>query len=166
MSHFYRQNVFEIIFFRIIRSCQEFIFISEFYRGMIRYARRNGEHNFFYVFRVMSHIFWNLRTRTDKTHFPFQDIDQLWQFIEFVFSQESSTFGDPRILSDRYLSSFLFGIHCHRTKFEYPKWDFIFSHTELPKEYRPWRIPFDPKGHDNGERKKDKQAWNNTSQIK
>src|SRR5512134_2473211 len=89
------------------------------------------------VVRQVTRIFG---PRTYEAHLPFDDVQELRQFIHFCLPQESTNPGDPRVIVVRHRGSHSLGPIQHSSEFEYPKHTGIFSQPVAPVEHRAWGI--------------------------
>ena len=108
-------------------------------------------------------------SRTDEAHFAFEDVEQLRQFVQAGFSQESSALGDARVIFQfefcfpffpslrvpcQEFFQFDVGIDAHAAEFIAVEFFAIPTDAAVLKDDRSGRVFIDPQGDGQKERRK------------
>lgn len=82
-------DLLDIGFFRMDGACQYLVFVSIMNRGGVGDAWANLEYPPL-CRGIQTGVFFHLRSRPHQAHIPFQDVPQLGQLIQFVFSKKTA----------------------------------------------------------------------------
>ncbi|CAD5376994.1 hypothetical protein OF001_U190030 [Pseudomonas sp. OF001] len=92
----------------------------------------------------MINVLWNLRARSDYAHVSDENVEKLWEFVEFGLAQEFSGSGYSIVASYGQLQTFFLGINSHCAEFENSESSSMPANTLLSEEDRAAGIQFYP----------------------
>ena len=98
------------------------------------------------LFLELADEFWAFGAGTDEAHVSFEDVEELWQFVN---AQQSQPFADPGHSGIVFLSpdrSVFFGIVAHGAEFIEREFLVVESHACLTEEGRAGGVEFDRNG--------------------
>lgn len=154
---FFRTDLFSIRLMRIGASFEDSAFIAKTQGSPV--GDSGAYRQQFPLLRgICLHLGEHFWTGSDQAHIAFEHIDELREFVELVFSKESSQTSDAWIVTRCRWATELIGANNHRPEFENEEGLASESSSACSIESRPRRIQTGCRGYDHHHRPKKKKA--------
>lgn len=130
-------------------------------------AWENGIGSVFITFIYQISLLTDDRTRTDKAHVAFENVDELWEFVNGTFAKESLKSAHLRIVVGTLASRKRFV--CSNWKgaeLPYTKWTAVQSRALLKEKYRSPIVALDQKSDDKGRNKQKHYSGKRRNNVK
>ena len=135
-SYLLLHDYLDIILLGIFCLFQQFVFVTELDGSRVSNARANIQHMHLFWYPIINIVTY-LRTGTNKTHISNEHIDELWQFIKFIFTDKTPCTSNSFVLSTNGNKTPLVRTNPHRAELKDTEILVVPPNTYLPIKYRP-----------------------------